>query len=36
MNQVVNALREADSFDGPSIVIAYSHCAMHGIDMMKA
>jgi pyruvate-ferredoxin/flavodoxin oxidoreductase len=26
---------EAESFDGPSIIIAYSHCAMHGIDMAK-
>jgi len=33
MNQVVNALREADSFDGPSIVIAYSHCIAHGYDL---
>jgi len=35
MNQALKAIREAESYDGPSIVIAYSHCAMHGIDMMK-
>jgi pyruvate-ferredoxin/flavodoxin oxidoreductase len=26
---------EAESYNGPSIIIAYSHCAMHGIDMSK-
>ena len=26
---------EAESYDGPSLIIAYSHCAMHGIDMAK-
>jgi len=35
MNQTLKAIREAESYDGPSVVIAYSHCAMHGIDMMK-
>ncbi|MBN2874306.1 MAG: pyruvate:ferredoxin (flavodoxin) oxidoreductase [Spirochaetales bacterium] len=35
MNQTLKAFREAESYNGPSIVIAYSHCAMHGIDMMK-
>ncbi len=35
MNQTLKAIREAESYDGPSIIIAYSHCAMHGIDMMK-
>jgi pyruvate-ferredoxin/flavodoxin oxidoreductase len=33
MNQTVHALREADSFRGPSLVIAYSHCIAHGYDM---
>ncbi|MFZ5825971.1 MAG: pyruvate:ferredoxin (flavodoxin) oxidoreductase [Bacillota bacterium] len=33
--QVVKALQEAESYDGPSIVIAYSHCIAHGIDMAK-
>ena len=26
---------DAESFDGPSIIIAYSHCISHGIDMAK-
>ncbi len=33
--QVLRAFREAESFDGPSIIIAYSHCIAHGIDMAK-
>jgi len=33
--QTLKAIREAESYDGPSIVIAYSHCINHGIDMMK-
>ncbi|MBX7192900.1 MAG: pyruvate:ferredoxin (flavodoxin) oxidoreductase [Sandaracinaceae bacterium] len=32
--QTVNALLEAESFDGPSIVIAYSHCIAHGYDLV--
>ena len=31
--QSVKALAEAEAFDGPSIIIAYSHCIAHGIDM---
>ncbi len=31
----VKAFLEAESFDGPSIIIAYSHCIAHGIDMAK-
>ncbi len=31
--QTVRAFLEAESYDGPSIVIAYSHCIEHGIDM---
>jgi pyruvate-ferredoxin/flavodoxin oxidoreductase len=27
---------EAESFDGPSLIIAYSHCIAHGINMTKA
>ena len=26
---------EAEAYDGPSIIIAYSHCIAHGIDMNK-
>jgi pyruvate-ferredoxin/flavodoxin oxidoreductase len=35
MNQAVTALAEAEAYDGPAIVIAYSHCIAHGIDMSK-
>jgi pyruvate-ferredoxin/flavodoxin oxidoreductase len=35
MSQAIKAFREAASYDGPSIIIAYSHCINHGIDMMK-
>jgi pyruvate-ferredoxin/flavodoxin oxidoreductase len=31
--QTLQALREAEAYDGPSLVIAYSHCIAHGIDM---
>jgi pyruvate-ferredoxin/flavodoxin oxidoreductase len=31
--QTVKALLEADAWDGPSLVIAYSTCIAHGIDM---
>jgi pyruvate-ferredoxin/flavodoxin oxidoreductase len=31
--QTVRALQEAESFPGPSIVIAYAHCIAHGIEM---
>jgi pyruvate-ferredoxin/flavodoxin oxidoreductase len=31
--QVVKAFSEAESFDGPSLIIAYSQCIAHGIDM---
>jgi pyruvate-ferredoxin/flavodoxin oxidoreductase len=31
--QTLNALLEADAWDGPSLVIAYSTCIAHGIDM---
>jgi pyruvate-ferredoxin/flavodoxin oxidoreductase len=34
--QTVRTLREAESWHGPSIVIAYSHCIAHGIDMSTA
>ena len=33
--QVAKAFLEAESYDGPSIIIAYSHCINHGIDMTK-
>ncbi|HIC88224.1 MAG TPA: pyruvate:ferredoxin (flavodoxin) oxidoreductase, partial [Anaerolineae bacterium] len=31
----VRAFLEAESYDGPSLIIAYSHCIAHGIDMAK-
>ncbi|MEQ1642862.1 MAG: thiamine pyrophosphate-dependent enzyme, partial [Pyrinomonadaceae bacterium] len=33
--QTLLALREAEAYDGPSLVLAYSHCIAHGIDMEK-
>jgi pyruvate-ferredoxin/flavodoxin oxidoreductase len=31
--QTLRALREAEAYDGPSLIIAYAHCIAHGIDM---
>ena len=31
MNQTLKALREAEAYKGPSIVIAYAPCEMHGV-----
>ena len=31
--QTLQALREAEAYDGPSLIIAYSHCIAHGINM---
>ena len=31
--QTLRAFREAETYDGPSLVIAYSHCIAHGIEM---
>ena len=31
--QTVKAFTEAESYDGPSLIIAYSHCIAHGINM---
>jgi len=33
--QTVRALREAESYPGPSLVIAYSHCIAHGYDLAQ-
>ncbi|MFU8795356.1 MAG: thiamine pyrophosphate-dependent enzyme, partial [Dethiobacteria bacterium] len=35
-NQLMKALVEAESYPGPSLVIAYSPCIAHGIDMSKS
>ena len=32
-NHTVKAFVEAESYEGPSIIIAYSHCIAHGINM---
>ena len=34
-NQFMKALKEAEAYNGPSLIIAYSHCIAHGIDMVK-
>jgi pyruvate-ferredoxin/flavodoxin oxidoreductase len=34
-NQLIKAMLEAESYDGPSIIIAYAPCINHGIDMTK-
>jgi pyruvate-ferredoxin/flavodoxin oxidoreductase len=33
--QTLHALQEAEAYPGPSLVIAYSHCIAHGIDMRQ-
>ncbi len=33
-NHTVRAVLEAESFPGPSLLIAYSHCIAHGYDMV--
>ncbi len=32
--QTLRAFLEAESYDGPSLIIAYSHCIEHGYDMV--
>jgi pyruvate-ferredoxin/flavodoxin oxidoreductase len=34
-NQTVHAFTEAESYPGPSLIIAYSHCIAHGYDLAK-
>ncbi len=34
-NQAIRAFREAEAHPGPSLIIAYSQCIAHGIDMAK-
>jgi pyruvate-ferredoxin/flavodoxin oxidoreductase len=33
--QTVRAFLEAEAYPGPSLIIAYSHCIAHGIDMRQ-
>jgi pyruvate-ferredoxin/flavodoxin oxidoreductase len=35
INQTVQALREAEAYPGPSLVIAYSPCIAHGYDLSQ-
>src|SRR3990172_6211678 len=32
-SQTIKAFREAEAYQGPSLIIAYSHCIAHGYDM---
>jgi pyruvate-ferredoxin/flavodoxin oxidoreductase len=34
-NQTVRAFLEAEAYDGPSLIIAFSHCIAHGINMRQ-
>jgi pyruvate-ferredoxin/flavodoxin oxidoreductase len=31
--QTIQALRDAEAYEGPSLVLAYSHCIAHGFDL---
>lgn len=33
--QTVNAFREAESYNGPALIIAYSHCIAHGYQLER-
>ena len=33
--QTLLAMREAEAYQGPSLILAYSHCIAHGINMQK-
>jgi pyruvate-ferredoxin/flavodoxin oxidoreductase len=35
MAQTAQAFLEAEAYDGPSLIIAYSHCIAHGYDMAQ-
>jgi pyruvate-ferredoxin/flavodoxin oxidoreductase len=34
MNQAIKAFREAEAYDGPSLIIAYTQCIAHGYDLL--
>ncbi|OCG54932.1 pyruvate:ferredoxin (flavodoxin) oxidoreductase [Gilliamella sp. Choc6-1] len=36
LNQTLKALQEAEAYNGPSLVIAYSPCEEHGYDLAKS
>jgi pyruvate-ferredoxin/flavodoxin oxidoreductase len=31
--QTIQTMRDAEAYDGPSLILAYSHCIAHGINM---
>ena len=33
-SQSIKAFNEAEAFDGPSLILAYSHCIAHGYDLV--
>ena len=33
--QTLRAILEAEAYEGPSLIIAYSHCIAHGFDLRK-
>lgn len=35
-NQLIKAMKEAEAYHGPSLIIAYSPCINHGINMTKS
>ena len=35
-NQTLKAIREAEAHNGPSIILAYAPCMLHGINMSKS
>jgi len=35
MNQLLKALKEAEAYKGPSLVIAYATCINHGVNMSR-
>ena len=36
MNQYIKALKEAEEYDGPSLIICYAPCINHGINMSNS
>ncbi|MCL2630107.1 MAG: pyruvate:ferredoxin (flavodoxin) oxidoreductase [Firmicutes bacterium] len=36
MNQAIKAIKEAEAYDGPSLIICYSTCINHGVNMSQS
>ena len=34
-NQYLKAITEAESYDGPALIVAYAPCINHGINMSR-